>query len=144
MKYLKLWRYVLCPFYVNFAPYIVMSALIFNTIGCTQKPSQKEILHAANLIRGEEDECKEIAEDLGALDYTYGNAESTSGDNWLCEFFSDSSHTYQSRHGVIYREEMRPILRYLSIKKHLKEKEHEACKFPKPCKPKASPSPSKN
>jgi hypothetical protein len=30
MKYLKLWKYALCPFYVSFAPYIIMSLIITN------------------------------------------------------------------------------------------------------------------
>src|SRR5580692_895733 len=111
MKYLKLWKYALCPFYVSLAPYIVMSALIFNTIGCERKPSQEEITRAADLIRGQEDECKQIANDLGGLAYDYGNA---GGDTWLCEVFADPHHEYTTRRALIYKEELRPITRYLA------------------------------
>lgn len=118
--------------------------LCFIIIGCTQKPSQQEILRAADLIRGQEDECKQIANDLGYFSYDYGNDKSPSGNNWLCEIYANDKRTYESRRVMLYREELEPIIRYLSIKKHLKEKYNETCKLPRTSKPKASPSPSKN
>lgn len=35
---MKLWRYNFCPFYVSFAPYIVLSFILVSLMGCISEP----------------------------------------------------------------------------------------------------------
>jgi hypothetical protein len=121
MKYLKLWKYALCPFYVNFAPYVVISALIFNIIGCTDNAEEK----AYQRIKTENerrDNCQELAQCLGAE----GNLGYSQEDQvWVCAIFRKGSpHIFQG-----FRESSLPAaIRSCNLKGEIK---NETCKFPR-------------
>ena len=78
---MKLWKYVLCPFYISFAPYIVLSMLIFWAMGCSvsvkSEPGKEESVRAATTDEFRFQCSNDLARGIGDLVYRCVNKEAT-------------------------------------------------------------------
>jgi hypothetical protein len=128
MNYLKLWKYALCPFYINFAPYIIMSLVLGNLMGCTgsQVPKIGECFYDLDLYEYNRNiyQVKEI----GTLGLKAINNKGT-------------EYIFYSKE--IQKDHFIDCFDLFECYKNVGVKD-ETCKLPRAKESKASPSPSKN